>query len=306
MLNFVLAAVLCTPVSKPFVGTLCTPNDGKRHAAMMLLGGSEGGDSFSEAAKTFAEHGYVTASVAYFGAKGLPDTLVEIPVETAGKALTALQARSDVDASRIGVLGVSKGGEFSLLVASTYPQIKAVVAIVPSPVAFFGLGVNDVPTGCSWSRDGKALPCVPVDQNAGAAIGEAFMAHQPIVLRPLYDASLADQPSVTKAAFFPLERIRGPVLCLAGADDRMWDSPKQCAMTMSYLRAHRHAYADRQIVYPDAGHLFLTATHGPSSAVTQISSGGAMMEFGGTADGDAAAGASSWKTIWAFLATALK
>lgn len=273
---------------------------------MILLGGSEGGDSLKYAAKTFADRGYVTASVAYFGEKGLPPALVDIPVETVGHAIDALAVRPDVYGSRIGILGGSKGGEFALLAASTYPQIKAVVAIVPSPVAFMGLGPNGVPTGCSWSEGGKPLPCIPPDSAAGQQIGEEYMTHQPLVLKPLYDQSLAADPKIAKAAFFPLQHIHGPVLCLAGGDDQMWDSPKYCDMTMRYLHAHSHAYHDREIVYPNAGHTFIAAIHGPKSAVTQMSMGGVTMAFGGTTQGDVAAATSAWRTIWSFLATALK
>ncbi|MEO9169586.1 MAG: acyl-CoA thioester hydrolase/BAAT C-terminal domain-containing protein, partial [Candidatus Baltobacteraceae bacterium] len=274
--------------------------------AMILLGGSEGGDSFAKLAPMFAARGYVAASVAYFGTPGLPDTLTNIPVETVGKAIDALQARPDVNPSAIGLLGTSKGGELTLLAASTYPQIKAVVAIVPSPVAFMGLGEFNIPTGCSWTKDAKPLPCVPADAAAGAAVGQEFQAHKPIVLAPMYDASLDANPNVTQAAFFPLQNIAGPVLCLAGSDDKMWDSSRQCSMAMQYLKAHNHEYGDKMIAYPNAGHMFLFTLHGPSSAITSYAAGPATLAFGGTAEGDAAAADAAWPAIWSFLAASLR
>ena len=296
----------CTNVSAPFIGTICVPSTPGRHPAMLLLGGSEGGNSMAGMAGRFAAQGYVAASVAYFGLPGLPKYLVNVPVETIGRALRAVAARKDVNPAEIGILGGSKGGELALLAASTYPQIKAVVADVPSPVAFMGLGVNDTPSGCSWSYRGKALPCVPVSQNAGSAIGMQFERGGPIKLRVLYDLSLDADPAQVRASFFPLQRIDGPVLCLAGADDEMWNSPRQCAMAMRYLKAHHHPCADRSIVYPNAGHTFLWAMHGPKSAITSYSiGGGTVMDLGGTAAGDASASKRAWPTIWAFLAHAL-
>jgi dienelactone hydrolase len=296
----------CTRVARPFVGTLCTPpHDGGKHPAMILLGGSEGGDSLARVAARFAGHGYVTASVAYFRAPGLPKALIDVPVEIVGSALGALSHRDDVDATRIGIFGGSKGGEFAFLAASTYPQIKAVVAIVPSPVAYMGLDERSMPGGCSWSYRGKPLPCVAASDAANQALGREFALHRPLALKPFYDASRDADPAATKAAFFRLERIDGPVLCLSGADDLMWNSNAQCDLAMRYLEAARHPYADRAVAYPHAGHTFIGATHGPASAVTSIDFGGVTVAFGGTKEGDAAAAGAAWPVIWAFLAKRL-
>ncbi len=297
----------CSPVTTPFVGTICAPaGDSGKHPAMILLGGSEGGDSLSRIAPLFASHGYVAASVAYFRAPGLPQTLVNVPVETIEAAIGALQKRSDVNANEIGIMGGSKGGELALLAASTYPQIKAVVAVVPSPFAYMGLGEFNAPTGCSWTKAGKPLPCVPPDSKAGVQISDAFQKHQPIVLTPFYDASRNANPQVTADAFFPLQNIDGPVLCLSGDDDKMWNSDAQCALTMQYLQQHHHKYADAQVAYPNAGHTFISAVRGPQSAITSVSAGPVTMAFGGTPEGDVAAAAAAWPKIWTFLASALK
>ena len=304
------AAILspsCTQMKAPFIGTLCTPADGKRHPAMILLGGSEGGNSMAQTAKVFAQHGYVTASVAYFGLPGLPKYLVNIPVETVGHAIAALQSRKDVIASKIGIMGGSKGGEFALLAASTYRQLHAVVAFVPSPVAFMGLGQYSMPTDCSWSKSGKSLPCVAASPRGNAAIGKAFYSGKPVALKPLYDDSLNANADAVKAAFFPLQNIAAPVLCLAAVDDQMWDSPRQCTMTMDYLHAHHHPYADRMIAYPNAGHIFLFSPWMPTGKLLVAPIPGTPgLAFGGTVAGDLTASKRAWSTIWHYLATTLR
>ena len=295
----------CGAAPPPVVGTICAPaNDSRKHPAMILLGGSECGDLLKRIAVTFAEHGYVAVSVQYCG--GVKKTpLIDVPVETVGAALAMLEKRAGVDARHIGILGGSKGGEFALLAASTYPQIVAVVADVPSPYGFMGLDLNDQVSGCSWSRDGKALPCIAPDPAAAQQIGMAFGLGKPVVLRSLYDASVAADPAQVRAATFALENINGPVLCLAGADDQVWNSRAQCGDAMAYLHAHQHHFADREIVYPNAGHTFLWATRGVKSAITSYKAGGVTMEFGGTPEGDVAASSAAWTTIWAFLGKAL-
>jgi dienelactone hydrolase len=304
MLSLVFAAVLCGNVTTPFAGTICAPNDGKKHAAMLLLGGGEGGDSMGGAASDFARHGYVAASVAYFGLPGLPQTLVSVPVETVKHAIDTLSARPDVNSVKLGILGVSKGGELALLAASTYPQIKVVVAIVPSPFAFMGLGKNET-EGCSWSLDGKDLPCIPGDATAGMHVVRELVEHQPVAFAPFYDASRNANAATTEAATFPLQKIDGPVLCLSGGDDQMWNSRAHCAIAMRYFRDHDHRYADRAIDYPFAGHTFIMATHGDASAMLSDTTASATFLFGGTRHGDVVAATSAWKTIWAFLAKTL-
>lgn len=298
----------CTAVRQPFIGTICTPPTRGKSPAIILLGGSEGGDLMGHTlAPLVAAQGYVAVSVAYFGEPGLPQYLVDVPVESVGKALHAILARPDVDAQSIGIFGGSKGGELALLAASTYPQITAVIADVPSPFAWAGLGPYGQPDRCSWTLGGNELPCVPeTDAAAGQQIQSEFASHQPVIIRPLYDAALRNTDAVN-AAFFRLERIHGPVLCLSGDDDQLWDSPAFCRMAMNYLQAHHHPYADRWISYPNAGHTFLWAIHGPHSAMLSIPlPGGGGIALGGSVDGDIQAQAQAWPIIWQFLSQALR
>lgn len=295
----------CAPVSEPFVGRLCVPSGSGRHPAIVLFGGSQGGDAMRSTAAEFAAHGYVAASVVYFGAQGTPSTLVDVPVEIGGRAVQSLARRADVDAAHLAVMGSSKGGEYALLVAASYPEVRAVVGYAPSPFAWFGLGEHDMPTGCSWSRAGQPLSCVPQDQAAGLAIWQRMKANQPVAFRASYDASRANANAVT-AAFFPLERIAGPVLCLAGDDDQMWNSRAHCELALTYLHEHYHSYPDRMISYPHAGHLFIAAGQGPSSAINSQRSGSLEILFGGTPEGDAAAAQAVWPQIYSFLAAAFQ
>jgi dienelactone hydrolase len=235
---------------------------------------------------------------------GLPPALIDIPVETVKHAIDALLSRPDVN-GRLGALGISKGGELVLLASSTYSQINATIAIVPAPFAYMGLNAQDIPTACSWTLGGKELPCIPADSDANSGVMQEAMTGKPLILTPLYDASWKKDPAVTAKATFPLENIRGPVLCLGGKDDAMWDSSAHCDIAMHYLTSHHHAYPDREINYRKAGHTFIIATNGPKSAMISYSWPGGSMAFGGTAQGDADAATSAWKSIWSFLKTSL-
>lgn len=268
------AGARCAPAIA-FAGTICTPGTPGRHPAVIVLGGSGGGDRLAPLAQRFAEHGYVGISVAYFGIGRLPATLDEIPVETVGSALDEVVRRDDVDPVRVAVFGDSKGGELALLAASTYPSIHAVVALVPSPFAWSGRGQDS-----SWTLGGRAVPYVPVDHR---------------VRSDPYGAALRDQRAAIGRAMFHLERVQGPILFLAGDDDAVWDSASQSQIGIDYLRAHAHPYPDRYVHYAHAGHAFLFASEQrPQTA------------FGGTARGNLEAGRQAWTEIDDFLAAALQ
>jgi dienelactone hydrolase len=280
------AAATCAPAAG-FVGTICTPEGSGRHPVVIVLGGSGGGDRLAPFARRFAERGYVSASVAYFGLRGLPSELTLIPVETVGTALVEIAQRPDVDLRRIGIFGDSKGGELALLAASTYPDIHAVVGLVPSPFAWSAIprpiaGAMPMMAQASWSIGGKPVRFVPFDPVRTETGRDAF------------DVSMERHRGAIPGAMFHLENIRGPVLFLAADDDAVWDSPQQSQIGMDYLRAHNHPYPDTYVHFPHAGHAFLFAS--PSQPQTR---------FGGTAAGNVAAEAQGWIVIDDFLDRAL-
>ena len=116
-------------------GTFFYPASGEHEhvPAILLLGGSRGGLNESKAA-LLASHGYAVLSLAYFNYEQLPRYLVNIPLEYFATALDWLQAQLSVSSDRLAVMGESKGGELALLLGTIFPQIKAVVAYVPSGV----------------------------------------------------------------------------------------------------------------------------------------------------------------------------
>jgi hypothetical protein len=138
---------------------------------VIALGGSEGGSSFGrELGPWLAGHGYAVISLPYYAPDwsaeklpGLPVDFADIPVDRLEQLRTWITHRTDLDASKIGLYGVSKGGEFAIIAASRFAWLKAVAAVVPSDVVWEGWGPN-VPkddTRSSFSWHGQPLPYVP-------------------------------------------------------------------------------------------------------------------------------------------------
>jgi uncharacterized protein len=107
--------------------------------AVIVLGGSQGGVP-EHLAYQFSERGFAALALAYFGAADLPPQLANIPLEYVDLAVAWLQRQPHTDTRALAVVGVSRGAELALLVASHNPAIKRVVAYAPSHVAWGPVG----------------------------------------------------------------------------------------------------------------------------------------------------------------------
>lgn len=183
-------------------------------------------------------------ALAYFGVSGLPPALERIPLEYVERALKYLRAQPDVDTARIGMGGVSKGGELTLLFASMRPEIHAVAAFVPSGVVFQSIA-DGYPRTSSWTYHGRDVPFVPY----GAV-------DRPANIAEIYRAGLEQASRETlEAATISVERINGPLLLLSGRADTLWPSTMLCEMVVERLLGHAFPHPFEHVAYADAGHL---------------------------------------------------
>jgi hypothetical protein len=277
-----------------------------RRPAIIVLGGSEGGDWFAASmAPRLASYGYAVFGLPYYAPafaprddlKNLPTAFVDIPVDRLQQAYDWLMKRDDVDADRIGLYGVSKGAEFALIAATKFEWIDAVAAIVPTDVVWEGWGVEDAAPGTrsSFSWQGKPLPFVPY-QNIQAEF--LSMAGGGAVLRRPHDHGRAAHPDRANAARIPVETFKGSLLVAGGMLDAVWGSGP-----MAQAIAERRAQVDLptvNLVYYGAGH---SLTGNGWSPTTQVDTG--PMRMGGTARDTAHAQADVWAKTLDFFEAAL-
>ncbi|GAA0664230.1 hypothetical protein GCM10010193_14450 [Kitasatospora atroaurantiaca] len=123
-----------TPASAGVAGELFLPPAGaSRHPAVLLFGGSEGGNSVKYTAALLASHGYPALALGYFNLPGLPATLQNIPLEYFATAARVLAAQPGADPAHVIALGYSRGSEAALLLGEDYPDlIHGVVVYSPS------------------------------------------------------------------------------------------------------------------------------------------------------------------------------
>jgi dienelactone hydrolase len=198
------------------------------HPLLIVLHGSEGGDSLQAArqAARFASRGFATFALNYvvyaYGRQplpGVPSAFLNVPVEMVDRARTRIAREPGVDTARTGILGVSKGAEFALVIASLRSWPQAVVACVPSDVVWGGFGTA-APTGVrfsSWSDGGAPLAYIPYDRYEQVFEGK-------VTAREVHDRSLLLHRDSVGPARIPVERIRARTLLIGATDDDVWPS----------------------------------------------------------------------------------
>jgi dienelactone hydrolase len=295
-------AVSCTELDRPLAGQLYLPAGPGPHPAVITVSGSGGGIAREEAA-LLASRGFACLALAYFNYPGRPPELVDQPLEYFGTALEWLAAHPQVRADAIAVKGNSRGGELSLLLGSTYPALRAVVAVVPSGY-IWGAARIDWSDGAAWTWQGEPLPRVPLAEEREGERAEEAAADEAIRLTPGFLAALAHAgPQDLADAAIPVERTNGPVLMLCGETDDMWPSLELTDVVLRRTSEAGFPHPIQRLAFPDAGHL-ITLPYLPVRTSGQHPLGG-RFAYGGTRAGTAAARAAAWREMLAFLRTAL-
>lgn len=208
-------------------GILYLPPGEDRHPGVLVLGGSEGGLQRRRAA-WLASHGFAALALAYFRYEDLPRELAGIPLEYFGQALAWMARRPEILPDSIAVMGVSRGAELALQLGSLFGIIKAVVAYSPADVRYPACcGFTSVPY--AWTWNGNPLAFKPV--------------------RPRLDRG-----DMALRAALAVEATKGPILLIAGDDDRVWDSSAMADSIVGRLKRNHFQYAVEELKYPHAGH----------------------------------------------------
>jgi len=259
------------------------------HAGILLLGGSEGGlgRGSVHTALALQREGFSVFQLAYFGAPGTPDSLERIPLEVFDRGLDWLGAQPGVDRDRLALLGASKGAEAVLLVGTRRPDVRAVVAGMPTSVAWNGIDWSQGGQSehSSWTVEGRDVPTMPFTSWNQA---EGTIS----VYRAVEDPT---QSAAAERAAIPIERARADIMLVCGEAETMWPA---CPMsrTLQARAAERGGPPVHLLAYADAGHLVFGPPVPPDNAFYPR-----LAMLGGTVEGNAAARADSWPRVLAFL-----
>ena len=255
--------------------------------AIVLLGGSEGGDGAARmAAPDLADAGFTVLGLPYYSPAwgnseqqfpGLNRSFAALPIDYLEDAVRVLRARDDVRAGHVMLKGVSKGAEYVLLAGALIPDDSpgggfcAIVADVPTDVVWEGWGAapEGHPEGqsfSSFSYRGEALDFVPY-----ANISRGIDRSDPYTLAQSHADGRKAHPDRVAPARIPVEQIDEPVLIIGGDKDSVWPSgPMARAIKATRDEAGLTTTA---FIYEEGGH----------------GVGGTPFRRGNTADGEARA-----------------
>lgn len=230
-------------------GFLYYPETGGPFPGIILLSGSGGGMN-TTLAKAFASNGFATLALAYFRYPGLPGYLEEIPLEYFLGAIEWMQNQKAVQKTKLGLVGHSKGGECSLLLASLYDEFNAVVAYVPS--AYVWKCVSPNVKSC-WSFAGKGLPFISTIETQ-QEVQQFYRGELSSIKKWFTDGLAAAEPDLIEKATIPVEKIKAPIFLASDADDRTWPSSEFCESIIQRLKIHHFPYEYKHIRSERAGH----------------------------------------------------
>jgi dienelactone hydrolase len=267
------------------VGTFFQPSGGAQAQGVLVLGGSDGGIP-EDLAGLLASRHLAVLGLTYFGVEPLPRELVEIPLDYVEAAIHWLRSKDSVRRGRIHVVGRSRGGELALLAGALLPATGSVVAYVPSGLTWWGWTSQGWSSSPAWTYRGREMRCPGRAPQAGmkGTTGPTFF-HQVIRARP----------AESQAAAIPVERIDGDVLLISAGRDEVWPST-----TLAVIAGERRAKKGRScrhLDYPAAGHM-IGYPHVPTTVAAAVDNEtGRQIDFGGTAEANAAANADSWPYV---------
>ena len=243
-----------TPIrEKGIIGTFFCQEDGHPLPPIIVLGGSEGGIN-EYMASLLASHGFAVLALAYFGMEGLPKRAVNVPLEYIEAAIDWVKNRLEVKPGWLGIHGTSKGSELALLSASLFPDIKAVVSLNGSAIAFSGIvpWTDEEFLPPAWIYNGKAFPYASPKNPIDVALEclEMQKNGQGNPLSKWYNA-LAANPEVVEKAVIPVERINGDILLISGEEDITLPFAE---IAMERLKNNKFVFSYKHLVYPKAEH----------------------------------------------------
>ena len=228
---------------KHFQGRLFYNEKLRRAPAVIIVSGSEGRiEKAQNIAQLLSSRGYICLAIAYFGLEGLPHNLEQIPIECLEEAKDFLYHHPQVDNTKIGIYGRSKGAELVLAGQSILEDVQCLVLNSPSNVIFEGIKGKLNSHSSSWTYLQKELPYQKF-QLGNYLLNKFFGKQIPEDSRAQIDVS----------------KIASPVLLLGSDVDEIWNASSAIDGIISH-------YKGKSILlkkYHETGHM-LTVAYQPN------------------------------------------
>ena len=248
-----------------FYGSYYKPEiDNYQGKCLIVFGGSMGSFMLTElCAEKFYEAGLNVIAVAFRDCEGLPDELHDIPLETVGNCIK--WAKENV-ADKVGVWGISLGGQLALTLGVYYKDYVSLVVAV-NPMHYYQQGMTSLKKleflNCScWTFNGKPLPyysiSVTSDEFKKQTKKDARKLHEFICYSEFYKREYENLDK-TASYMIPVEEIKGSVLLLSAGEDRLLPSVDICNAVSARLEENGFKYPYKHITYDVESHYLTPA-----------------------------------------------
>jgi dienelactone hydrolase len=284
------------------VALLFLPPSEKALPVIITLSGSNGGLGENRAQLLASSSGCAVLALGYFGVEGLPEKLQDIPLEYFETAFAWIKKHPSLDASHVGIYGISRGAELALILGSWFPDsVQAIAAVVPSAVIHGGL--SDTPVHAWTYRGAPLAPFAPVPKADFKEKEGSDPEHAVSFVENFLDGM---HSPVYKAAAIPVEKIKGSILLISGGDDKLWPSELYATQIQKRLEEKNAKAICEHLHYPKAGHAMgipLVPQSGPSYYHPV---GKFWLTLGGTPAEDNRASRDAWDKLVAFFQRSLR
>ena len=289
--------VRCERITDEFVGEFYY-SGAPDNQTIVWLGGSGSGLGINAlVCAPLASHGFNVLSVPFFGEKGLPARLSRVPLEYFDRVFGWLAKHPLTSGREVQILGMSKGAEAALLLASRHPWITRVALWAPHAYCFQGIAFRNE---SSWTYAGKDLPYIRLKNRwlLGDAL-RCFLTNKPLGFTPLYQKGLASARNREEARI-RVENSHSELLLVTSRDCGMWNTYDGCTEIMETLRQHHYAHAVEQVVYEQAGEPYLVPYVIPIMSSVKLAPR-LVFSTGGTLEGNLRAQTGAWEKTIAFF-----
>ncbi|XP_062433026.1 bile acid-CoA:amino acid N-acyltransferase [Rhea pennata] len=252
------------------------PGPGPFPGVIDMFGGAGGLIEFR--AGLLASRGFVVLALAFFAYDDLPRVLAELDLEYFEEAADLLLRHPKVRGPGLGVIGVSKGAEVALAMATFLPQVVATVwingtaSLHGTPLLYKGLHIPPIP----YYPEYLVLTELGALDNANVFGDPRDPAHS--------------------SSAIPVEKVQGKVLFVVGEADRNFNSKLFAELAMARMRKDSY----RLLSYPGAGHL-IEPPGSPLCSISGIRGSPMPVLWGGEPQPHARAQEHSWQEIIRFL-----
>jgi dipeptidyl aminopeptidase/acylaminoacyl peptidase len=216
---------------------------------IVTFGGGGGGNDWTRnymkgKRDSLIEKGYSVLAIGYFKSNGTPKNLDRISLDAISDTIKNIAQNDKIDATKIALIGGSKGGELILNLASRFNHFNAVIAMSTSNVSFPAITWSA--NTSSWTYKNKEVAYVPAPLKtiSPALKGDLYTAHSMM---------LEDEQAV-KRAEIAVENINCPILIMSGKDDDQWPATEMSDRIMERLKNNNFKYYKEHAIL-DGGHI---------------------------------------------------